>query len=35
MDKNVKLINLKGEVLKEVTFNKNLLVSKVAKHISI
>ena len=31
MDKNVKLINLKGEVLKEVTFNKNLLVSKVAK----
>ena len=31
MDKNVKLINLKGEVLKEVAFNKNLLVSKVAK----
>ena len=31
MDKNVKLINLKGEVLKEVTFNKNLLVSKVDK----
>ena len=31
MDKNVKLINLKGEVLKEVVFNKNLLVSKVAK----
>ena len=31
MDKNVKLINLKGEVLKEVAFNKDLLVSKVAK----
>lgn len=31
MDKNVKLINLKGEVLKEIVFNKNLLVSKVAK----
>ena len=31
MDKNVKLISLKGEVLKEVAFNKNLLVSKVAK----
>lgn len=31
MDKNVKLINLKGEVLKEIAFNKNLLVSKVAK----
>ena len=31
MDKNVKLINLKGEVLKEVAFNKNLLVSEVAK----
>ena len=31
MDKNVKLINLKGEVLKEVAFNKSLLVSKVAK----
>ena len=31
MDKNVKLINLKGEALKEVVFNKNLLVSKVAK----
>ena len=31
MDKNVKLINLKGEVIKEVNFNKDLLVSKVAK----
>jgi len=31
MDKNVKLISLKGEVLKEVAFNRNLLVSKVAK----
>ena len=31
MDKNIKLINLKGEVLKEVSFNKDLLVSKIAK----
>ena len=31
MDKKVKLINLKGEVIKEVNFNKDLLVSKVAK----
>lgn len=31
MDKNIKLINLKGEVLKEVAFNKDLLVSKIAK----
>ena len=31
MDKNVKLINLKGEVVKEVNFNKNLLVTKTSK----
>ena len=31
MDKNVKLINLKGEVIKEVSFNKDLLVEKVSK----
>ena len=31
MDKNVKLINLKGEIVKEIGFNKNLLVDKIAK----
>lgn len=31
MDKKVKLINLKGEVIKEVGFNKDLLVAKIAK----
>ncbi len=31
MDKNVKLINLKGEVIKEVSLNKDLLVEKVSK----
>ena len=31
MDKKVKLINLKGEVVKEVGFNNNLLVTKIAK----
>ena len=31
MDKKVKLINLKGEVVKEVGFNNNLLVPKIAK----
>ncbi|MBP5256871.1 MAG: 50S ribosomal protein L4 [Mycoplasma sp.] len=31
MDKNVKFINLKGEIVKEVGFNKDLLVDKIAK----
>ncbi len=31
MDKKVKLINLKGEVIKEVSFNKDILVAKIAK----
>lgn len=31
MDKKVKLINLKGEVVKEINFNNNLLVTKIAK----
>lgn len=31
MDKKVKLINLKGEVIKEVGFNKDLLVAKIVK----
>lgn len=31
MDKNAKLINIKGEFVKEININKNLLVAKIVK----
>ncbi len=31
MGKNVKLVNINGEIIKEVAFNKNLLVDKISK----